>query len=370
MAPVRSSRAVIVVGLLSGAATAQEAVDPWDFEATVSAGAKYDDNLALTSQEDPVADPQSDVVGAFGAAGRMRYAKGRWDLDGGLRLRAELPTEQTRLRRFAGDIDMYWAFDITPADRLQFAAEQRCFLEPDVEIYDHCRSYAAQTYRRIFSPSWQLHLGTDTLTSTYVDNTALEYSATGFFVELRNPWTTSLATWLRSTTQLYHGGFRAQSGDEGAAPENGHRNTLELGLDWRAGPRLSLLSALRLQSDVAPESELREVESSKNRDDGLETDAAFNFRNARATTLVSWLVHRRLSWAAYGEVMVVSFVEGGADEAAREDLRILGSSWLKLRLTDGGLAARLRYIFRFNESNVDAEAYQNHIVYLGLEQRW
>jgi hypothetical protein len=79
----------------------------------------------------------------------------------------------------------------------------------------------------------------------------------------------------------------------------------------------------------------------------------------------TWRINNRFTVGGYGELLRIGFFDshGTEDrEPDRIDVRWLTTVFVKARLTDSGLAARVRYLNRHNDSTAPDEAFVNHIV--------
>ncbi len=362
---------IILATLLCLPAQAQNDAG-WRFEADLRLGEKYDDNLDLSSQEDPTAEPEADFLTELGFGGRMAHTFKRWEVDIALRLRGDLPNTRPKRARLYTGTEAYFGLRIAPEHTLSISEQGDCFVEPQDTAFSVCRSFKSMAWAWAFAERWQLRLGVEHNDAIYFADRDLSYDSGGPFLELRMPWSYAFTAWIRGAFIAYHGAFRAQTGDREGGPTEGARGGAELGIDWSLGHGVSLLATAQIQLDQS-DSDLLEVGRSDLQDQSLESDAEFNFRKARGTFLASWRLNPTFDTGLYGEFIRIAFLESPLRDAGgpdRLDLRWMASAWLGMKLDDSGLGAKLRYLIRRNHSTVDAEDYQNQILYLGLEQRW
>ncbi len=360
-------RTTLCILLLSGPGLAQ-ASDPGPWSAEVHVAEKYDDNLDLSAQEAASGEARADFVTEVGLGGRGAWDWRRWSLDAGLRLAGDLPAGQPEHPRLylSRDLDVGVRFSKNHA--LSLSDQGDCFMEVGTEAFDLCRTYLTVGWLWTLAERWQLHLGQEFQDTSYFSAKGRNYSGSGLFLEVRMPWSHRFEAWLRGAGIGYIGALHARTKKGKGGPHGGGRLTTDLGVDWMLGGGVSLLLTGQYQWDEA-ESELRQFDRTHLPDHVLEADAQFNFHKVRGTLLVTWRANETFTFGGYGEVVHLDFLpaKGLPD---RVDLRWMASGWLRAALTDSGLGAKLRYLFRRNHSTVEAESFQNQIIYLGLEQRW
>jgi len=356
--------------LLTSGALAQPS--GWNVAGQLGLGEKYDDNVDLSTREDPSGVVRGEPVTELHAGVAGGYLGEAFDIDARMKLRIDEPNLRPKRARLYTEGELYLAYRFSARHAVSFASFTDCFLEPDDGAFDVCRGHATLAWRAALTEAWRLQVGTESLHAEYFQTTTLSYDTVGAFFELRYLDGHRLSYWARGTAAAYHGAFRAQASDVLSAPSDGLRMSHDLGVDWVGSGGVTLLGTLRLELDNSPETGLQTVDGTSLADDDLETDAQFNYRKLRGTTLLSWRLDTTWTLGAYGEAIVISFVKdplGRANDTERRDFRYLVSASAAAALTDA-LTAKLRGSVRQNISSVDSEDYVNRILYLGVEYRW
>lgn len=358
-------RALIALLLLWPAVAAAQAPE-WAGSLTLRLSEKYDNNVDLSALE-RAETRRADMVTEFGMAARAARTSARWDVDLGLRLRVDVPVREADRLRIYSSPDAFVAWQFATNHSLSLNTVGSCFSELFDDRFDVCRNLWGLAWRWSISDRFVLRLGIEKQDAYYFDTDALDYASNGPFVELRLPWSYDLLTWARLSLMVYDGALRS-----GTTIDDGHRTTAEIGVDWSPIPSVSVIATAQIQKDDA-EAPVRQFGGPDFPDDALETDAQFNYFKGRATLLGTWRINNRFTVGADAEILRIGFYEAvikGEEEPDRVDIRWLWSSFVKMRLTDSGLAARLRYLTRHNNSSARGASFENNIYSLGIEQRW
>ena len=344
----------------------------------LSVAGKVDDNIDLARQEDPEGDPRSDLIAELAGRVRLERAVGdHWYLTAALGLRGDLLSEHTERRHRHADGTVYLGYQFGD-NAVSLLDELHCFDEPGEAEFDRCRNAASLVYRRTLSPRWQLRGGYENVAAYYHNSEFFNYHLHGGFIELRNPWTEALSTFLRLGRQYYLGSYNAQTGDPESSPSSGTRSSGTVGFDLLLSGHDSLSGTGSVQVDSSSGQGVNQIGARSVDDEALEVDAEFDFVKLRLSLLYSHRLGRLLTLSVYQELIRKNFfdeplrqrreVEDGP-KPERIDVLWLGSAWLSARLSDQ-VYAKARYVHRRNHSTVRAEEYRNHIFYLGLEYRF
>lgn len=247
----------------------------------------------------------------------------------------------------------------------------RYFTGPDSGQDDFYRHTSILSYSRKFSRLWQLRTGYQNVITRYPRGRLLDYNVNGIFIESRSAWRPALITYYSIDLQQYKGTADPEDGNPNAAPHDGQRQTLRIGLDWNWSTRHILSCAYMFQNDTS-EFIVRQIGVSEGSEHSQDNDAEFDLRKQKITLLYAYHYNSRLSLSFYEEWILKNWddnVEGIIPVQARTDHLFLSSTFLKYKWREN-LHIKLRYLFRANDSTIGIEDYANHIVSIGPEIRF
>ncbi len=348
--------------------------DPWSGRVGVSQ--KYDSNVDLLAEEPrPDADPDDVVKDAhitevFGAIGWMSPGYGPWRLSADLFALADLFPENMddtwAIGR--GHLDGAYRFG---ANALRLRSEAGGYTEPDDTEYDNWGAESSLAYACELGAVWTLSGGYQNELRRYPSATVFDFGGHGALLEVRQNWTARFSTSQRYDVWFLDG--RGEEDDEGrlGAPSRVVRHAVEVAAESLIGRRHALGAAYAYQVDDAANDGAYQIGEIQGEDENLEIDGEFNVAKHRATLLYSVRIAERFSVAFYNEALHRVFL--GADAklygGERIDASYLGSAWVSARLY-AMLFARVRYLYRMNDSRVDYLDFQDHVVLGGLEYRF
>ncbi|MCB9479109.1 MAG: hypothetical protein H6683_05465 [Deltaproteobacteria bacterium] len=345
----------------------------------VGVAAKYDSNVDLTSEENAPDLDEGEEEGPEPAQivelnGLLRFRspwESPWHLDVEASAIANIHSEETSDTWWVGQgfIDVGYA---KGAGGVSATDQVRYFSEPDDTELDNIRNTAQLAYKRTFSPLWQARVAYENQFHTFLQTDEFNYSGNGGVAEIRNTWAPTFATTYSYAYRHFEG-----DGDDGdgrvGSPKTSDRHTAQLGVEAMLGRRDSLLGSYTFESDAASSDGVYQLGENQGEDENLELDAEFDYVKHLASLLYSHRFGDRVTIAVYNELIFKTFTDSkgsfpGYDED-RTDTLYLGSAWVTVRLIDE-LYGRARYLYRENQSTIDFEDYQDHIVSGGLEYRF
>jgi hypothetical protein len=227
------------------------------------------------------------------------------------------------------------------------------------------------SYKKVLSPLWQLRIGYDNVVTRYPQSRSFDYAMNGFFAELRTTWSLDFSTYYTYDFQAYQGSFDPLENNPNSSPDEGMRHTGELGFTWLLSPSQTLSGAYLFQRDVS-EMGVQRIGEFEGREESQDSEAEFDLYKHKATLLYSRRLSPRLILSSYAEWISKNFDEEDDPPLARKgrlDALFLSSTHLKIRWSEE-LSLKLRYLFRANQSSLDTQDYQNHLVFLGPEYRF
>lgn len=295
-----------------------------------------------------------------------------------------------------GNMNVGYAFG---PNTISFFEEAKYFTEPDDTEFDYFRNSATLLYKRILSPLWEASIGYENLAFVFPDPVSrhFDYYAHGGFVEVRNTWRPTFSTYYRYGLIYYDEGKHTYSDDAAAelgTPETGHRHTGEIGFEWFFAQKNSLIGAYTFQEDESSGDGDRQIGEVRGEQENLELDVEFDFTRHKGMLLYSRRLSDRFTFSLYAELVHKVFpakdipLEAVGDEEDEEeageeddddededafrkrtDVLFLTSAWITARL-HGDLYGKARYFYRMNDSTMQLEDFQSHVIYLGLEYRF
>jgi hypothetical protein len=259
------------------------------------------------------------------------------------------------------------------ANTISLLNEGRYLSEPDDREFDNYRNTASLVYTRVFSGLWQARLGYENILHLYPESGFINYQANGGFVEVRNTWTPTFSTYYGYHFHYYQGSSDSGTDETPGSPEKSNRHTGEIGFESFFAGKDSLSGAYTFQADDSSRKGVVQIGEIRGEDQNLEPDAEFNFIKHKGMLLYSHKFNDWFTLSLYGELIHKTFPELDDEQEGhdreRTDILFLSSIWMTARLYDEWYA-KPRYLYRMNQSNIDSEDFQDHIVYLGLEHRF
>jgi hypothetical protein len=269
-----------------------------------------------------------------------------------------------------GNLSLAYGFG---ANTISLLNEGRYYSEPDDTEFDNFRNTASLVYTRVFSELWEARIGYENLLHVYPESDFINYQANGGFVEVRNNWTQAFSTYYGYHFHYYQGTGDSGTDETPGSPEKSNRHTAEIGFESFFARKDSLAGAYTFQADDSSEEGVTQIGEIRGEDQNLEPDAEFNFLRHEMMLLYSHKLNERFAISVYGELIHKTFPGPDDDEGSpdpdRTDVLLLTSLWLTARL-QGEWYAKPRYLYRMNQSTVDSEDFQDHIVSIGVEHRF
>lgn len=346
----------------------------------MSIAAKYDTNVDLVSDDSNLPDEEGEVSKVEDAfvnevSFTLRFSP---DWDSSWHLELELFEVTNFYVGMIGDTwgigrgNLYASYVFGP-NTISFLEEARYFSEPDDKELDNFRNTASIIFQRILSPLWQARVGYENVLRLFPESPFFDYDIHGVFGEVRNTWRPSFSTYYRYGYQTYGGRGHAAPEDSLGMPGSGRRQTGEIGFEGFFARRNSLIGSYAFDRDRSSGDGIRQIGQIRGEQENLELDAEFNVDRHRGMLLFSRRAHDRITFSLYAELIHKKFpARAGVDEdetRERKDVMFLASTWITARL-HGGFYCKARYFYRMNDSTMDLESFQDHILSLGLEYRF
>jgi len=353
---------------------AEETDEDRSISGNVGLAVKYDTNVDLSSERAIEDEKKGDYIAELTA--RLAYSS-PWQLpfhmEGELSGIADQYFTYPEDNWYVGRGSLYLGYTFG-ANTVSVLDEARYFTEPEDRQFDYFRNSATLAFKRVLSGLWQARIGYENIANVYPEDNFFNYYVNGGFVELRNTWTPSWSTYYLYDFQYYLGSYNSSTNDPLSSPESGYRHTGEIGLEASFLDQNNLVAAYTFQYDNSTGSGLNQIGNFEGETESLDIDAEFNFIKHKGSLLYSHVFNDRFTLSLYNEFILKAFIEREplleeGYESERRDLLFLTSAWLDARLYQT-LYAEARYIFRMNDSTVDYEDFQDHIVSLGVEYRF
>ena len=376
---IASSIVVVMVTLIVPArAPCQESDEGEVVSGRVSIAAKYDSNVDLSSGHAIEGAPEAEKIkDAFiTELSTMLFFRPpvapSWRLEIELYGLTDLHVAAIRDSWYTarGNLSLGYEFG---ANTISLLNEGRYYSEPDDTEFDNYRNTASLVFTRVFSDLWRARIGYENILHLYPESDFINYQANGGFVEVRNNWTPTFSTYYGYHFHYYQGGSDSSTHETLASPEKSNRHTGEIGFESFFARKDSLTGAYTFQVDDSSQKGVIQIGEIRGEDEKLEPDAEFNFTKHRGMLVYSHKINDRFTLSLYSELIRKSFSDLEVDENGhgqkRTDILFLSSIWFTVRLYDEWYA-KPRYLYRMNQSTIDSEDFQDHIVYLGLEHRF
>lgn len=357
------------------AAPGDDSDEPGPFSGNVSVAGKYDTNIDLAGNTDPEdAYEHEDVEGAYITELSATLAfSSQWDSPWHLALElfglADIYARDTTDTWLVGRENFYLGYDFG-SNNISLLNEARYFTEPDDRDEDNFKNTASLIYKRTLSRLWQGRIGYENILHLYPNSSFFDYYVNGGFLEIRNTWKPAFSTYYSYGFQYYQGSFNAGTRDPLSSPEAGYRHTGEIGFEAIFARKNFLTGSYSLQVDNSSGQSVEQIGDFRGDDENLEVDAEFNFIKHKGTLLFSHKFNERFTLSLYEELINKTFLERNEEQFfgnnERNDMLFLSSIWFKARLVSE-LYAKTRYLYRMNQSSLNYEDFQDHIVYFGVE---
>ena len=343
----------------------------WEFRGTAGVYAKYNSNLTLVDEQSTDRDQKDAFIGEPSADLRLSRGGGPdWWLDLGFSGRADLHSEHVEENWFfnRGYLSLGRALG---EDSINFSSEIRYFTVPDRDQFDFLRHTGLLTYKKVFSPLWQLRIGYDNIITRYPESRRFNYSMNGLFVEIRNTWNLDFSTYYVYDFQAYQGSADPLENNPNHSPSEGDRHTGKIGFDWLISGTQTLSGTYLFQRDVS-EVGGQQIGDFEGLEDSQDFESEFDFGKHKITLLYSRRLSRRLMLSSYAEWIRKKFDsedDPPFPRGTRIDKLFLSSTHLKIRWSED-LTLRIRYLFRLNQSSLGSQDYRDHILFFGPEYRF
>ena len=343
----------------------------------VSVASKYDSNVDLLDSVFPENSEETEIQDAFISEVSLQLVFqslqdspwfAQWELFG----LTDLFVESIHDSWLLGRSNIYIGYDFDQ-NTISFSNDSSYFSEPDDIEIDNFRNTATLVYTRVIDDLWQVRLGVENILQVYPTSNFFDYYANGGFFEFRNIWIPAFSTYYGYHFHYYRGGYNASPDDQLGSPNASFRHTAEIGFESVFVVKNSMMGAYTFQADNTTDSGANQIGEIRGEDENLETDAEFDFYKHKGMVLYSHRFNDRFTLSLYGELLHKEFPsyrsDPDEDTEERRDLLWLVSTWFTARLYDQ-LYARIRYIYRMNQSNIPYEDFQDHIGTVGLEYRF
>jgi len=343
---------------------------------SVEAALKYDTNLDLvvSRARRPGHDDLATELALRGQTWR-RFAR-KWSLGLHGSILGDLYRERTT------EDWLYGRGSLTAIRRLsagvvELSDQIRYYSKPRHDEFDFVRNVAMLAYRHSMSERWQVGGGFDNVVTRYPNASRFDYTITGANVEVRTRWSENASAYGQLDFQFYTGTATPRDPDPRSSPDKGTRWTTRLGLDWLLAGSQSLSLTCEWRLDRA-ELGINQIGEYEGHEESQDSEAEFDLNKQRATALYTLPLSPRIVFSSYLEFInkhfdndadaVLVSIPGSPALGGLTDRLLLSSTHLKVGITDH-LSARLRYLFRTNDSSQSSRAYTDHIVSLGMIYR-